>query len=405
MLNLLSKLIFMFERPYLKIVKDRINEPRKFIQVILGPRQVGKTTIITQLIPQLTTPNLYESADAISATNTAWLTQVWESARLQMKVSKAIEFLLVIDEIQKINNWSEVVKQQWDKDTRENINIKVILLGSSRLLIQKGLTESLAGRFETLYLGHWSYPEMQKAFGWNIEEYVYFGGYPGSASLINDEERWKNYIKDSLIETSISKDILMLTRINKPALLKRLFELGCLYSGQILSYTKILGQLQDAGNTTTLANYLKLLYDCGLLAGLEKYAGGIIRKRSSSPKFQVYNNALITAQNNNIYEKTIIDPKLWGRLVESSIGTHLLNHSISERYNLYYWREGNYEVDFVLEKGANIIGLEVKSGIKADNAGMGIFAERFHPEKILLVGTGGIPYDEFLKINPKELFL
>ena len=394
----------MFERPYLKSVKTRIEDPRKFIQVILGPRQVGKTTMVIQLLSQLSIPNLHESADVISATNSAWLVQVWESARLRMKASGATEFLLVIDEIQKIDNWSEVVKQQWDKDTRESVNIKVILLGSSRLLIQKGLTESLAGRFEILYLGHWSYPEMQKAFGWSVEQYIYFGGYPGSASLINDEERWKNYIKDSLIETSISKDILMLTRVDKPALLKRLFELGCLYSGQILSYTKIIGQLQDAGNTTTLANYLKLLSDCGLLGGLDKYAGDIIRKRGSSPKFQIYNNALITAQNNDTYEKAIINPALWGRLVESSIGTHLLNYSFSERYNLYYWRDGNYEVDFVLEKGDKVIGLEVKSGMRADNAGMGVFVGRFRLEKVLLVGTGGIPCDEFLKINPKEIF-
>lgn len=352
----------MFERSYLKRIKSRIKEPRKFIQIIFGPRQVGKTTMVTQLLEQLSIPNLHESADAISATNSTWLAQVWESARLRLKASGAAEFLLVIDEIQKIDNWSEVVKQQWDKDTRENTNIKVILLGSSRLLIQKGLTESLAGRFETLYLGHWSYAEMQEAFGWSIEQYVYFGGYPGSASLINDEERWKNYVKDSLIETSISKDILMLTRVDKPALLKQLFEIGCLYSGQILSYTKILGQLQDAGNTTTLANYLRLLSDSGLLGGLEKYAGNIIRKRGSSPKFQVYNNALITAQSDYSYEKAIIDPELWGRLVESSVGTHLLNHSVSERYNLNYWREGKHEVDFVLEKGDKVIGLEVKSG-------------------------------------------
>jgi len=394
----------MFERPYLKLIKPRIEEPRKFIQVILGPRQVGKTTMITQLLSQLSIPNLYESADAISATNSVWLMQVWESARLRLKASGASEFLIVIDEIQKIDNWSEIVKQQWDKDTRENINIKVILLGSSRLLIQKGLTESLAGRFETLYLGHWSYTEMQEAFGWNIQQYVYFGGYPGSATLINDDERWKNYIKDSLIETSISKDILMLTRVDKPALLKRLFELGCLYSGQILSYTKIIGQLQDAGNTTTLANYLKLLSDCGLLGGLDKYAGDIIRKRGSSPKLQVYNNALITSQSNDTYEKAIINPELWGRLVESSVGVHLINYTISERFNLYYWRDGNYEVDFILEKGDEVIGLEVKSGMRAENAGMRVFAERFNPKKVLLVGTGGIPFDEFLKINPKELF-
>lgn len=394
----------MYERSYLKQVKSRILEPRKFIQVILGPRQVGKTTMVNQLLSQLSISYVSESADAISATNSAWLMQVWETARLKMKASGANEYLLVIDEIQKIDNWSEVVKQQWDRDTRENVNIKVIILGSSRLLIQKGLTESLAGRFETFYLGHWSFTEMQNAFGWSIEQYIYFGGYPGSALLINDEERWKSYIKDSLIETSISKDILMLTRVDKPALMKRLFELGCLYSGQILSYTKIIGQLEDAGNTTTLANYLKLLSDCGLLGGLEKYAGSIIRKRSSSPKFQVYNNALLTSQDKKSYSTTIVNPKLWGRLVESSVGAHLLNHSISERYNLNYWREGNNEVDFIIEKGDKVIGLEVKSGASADNKGMAIFNEKFHPDKILLVGTGGIPYEEFLKINPKDIY-
>ena len=394
----------MYERSYLKQVKSRIEEPRKFIQVILGPRQVGKTTMVNQLLSQLSVSYVSESADAIAATNSAWLMQVWETARLRMKASGASEYLLVIDEIQKIDNWSEVVKQQWDKDTRGNVNIKVILLGSSSLLIQKGLTESLAGRFETFYLGHWSFAEMTTAFGWSIEQYIYFGGYPGSAVLIEDEERWKSYIKDSLIETSISKDILMLTRVDKPALLKRLFEIGCLYSGQILSYTKITGQLHDAGNTTTLANYLKLLSDCGLLGGLEKYAGSVIRQRSSSPKFQVYNNALLTSQDDETYSTAIVNPKLWGRLVESSVGAHLLNHAISERYNLRYWREGNNEVDFILEKGDKVIGLEVKSGTSADNEGMGIFNEKFHPDKMLLVGTGGIPYEDFLKINPKELF-
>jgi len=394
----------MFERSYLKSLKARIEEPRKFIQVIFGPRQVGKTTMVTQLLSQLSIASLYESADAVSATNSIWLMQVWESARLRMKTSGAKEFLLVIDEIQKINNWSEIVKQKWDRDTGEGVNIKVIILGSSRLLIQTGLADSLAGRFETIYLEHWSYSEMNAAFGWNFEEYVFFGGYPGSAFLIKNEERWKNYIRDSLIETSISKDILMLTRVDKPALLKRLFELGCLYSGQILSYTKITGQLQDAGNTTTLANYLNLLSECGLLGGLNKYAGNIIRKRGSSPKFQVYNNALITSQSNETYDKAKLNPRLWGRLTESSIGTHLINHSVSERYNLYYWRESNYEVDFILGKGDSLVGLEVKSGLKADNPGMDVFSRKFRPGKVLLIGTGGIPCEEFLKINPKELF-
>lgn len=394
----------MIKRSVLEQFKPRINEQRNFIQVVVGPRQVGKTTMILQLLDETTLPNLFESADAVLNSNSEWILQVWESARLKMKVQQATEFLLVIDEIQKIDNWSEVVKQQWDRDTREKTNIKVILLGSSRLLIQKGLTESLAGRFELTQLGHWTFAEMENAFGWSLEEYIYFGGYPGAASLIKDEERWRNYVKDSLIETSISKDILMLTRVDKPALLKRLFELGALYSGQILSFTKLMGQLQDAGNTTTLSHYLKLLSDAGLLGGIEKYAGNVIHKRSSSPKFQVYNNALLTTLENKTFSETVVNANEWGRLVESAIGSHLINNSISEHFELYYWRENNNEIDFVIEKNGKIIGIEVKSGRKAGNKGMSVFAKNYKPYKVLLVGTGGIGIADFLKIIPKDLF-
>jgi predicted AAA+ superfamily ATPase len=271
-------------------------------------------------------------------------------------------------------------------------------------LLQQGLTESLAGRFETLHVTHWSFAEMQAAFGWNIEQYLYFGGYPGAASLIDEEGRWKNYVRDSLIETSISRDILMLTRIDKPALLKRLFEVASVYSGQILSLTKLLGQLQDAGNTTTLTNYLGLLSDCGLLGGLEKYAGEVVRQRASTPKFQVYNNALLNSQRTENFKDIMLNPILLGRLVESAIGAHLLNHSISGNYKVYYWREGNYEVDFVLKKGDKLVALEVKSGAKAINKGMQIFNEKFRPNTMLIVGTSGISYEEFLKINPIQIF-
>ncbi len=394
----------MFERAYIEILKRRIDEPRKLIQVVAGPRQVGKTTMVTQLLKKNDTAYTFESADAVSNSNSAWLNQVWETARIKMEASEAQEYLLIIDEIQKTDNWSEIVKQHWDKDTREGRNIKVILLGSSRLLLQKGLTESLAGRFEIFHLGHWSFAEMQAAFGWNVEQYIYFGGYPGSASLIDDEDRWKSYIKDSLIETSISKDILMLTRVDKPALLKRLFEVGSLYSGKILSYNKLMGELQDAGNTTTLSHYLQLLSDCGLLGGLEKYAGNAIRKKSSSPKFQVFNNALLSAQSADTFSEISVSPKERGHLAESAVGAHLLNYSVSERYYLYYWRESNAEVDFVIERNGKIIGLEVKSGRRAENEGMSLFAGKFRPHKMMLVGTGGIPFEDFLKINPKELF-
>ncbi|MDR2448604.1 MAG: ATP-binding protein [Prevotellaceae bacterium] len=394
----------MYKRTYLKTLAKRILEPRSFIQVIFGPRQVGKTTMVTQLLKDTRLPNLYETADAVVVDQSLWISQVWERARMLLKAAEAQEFLLIIDEIQKIENWSEYIKREWDQDTRENVNIKVVLLGSSRMLLQKGLTESMAGRFETNYLGHWSLSEMQDAFGWSAAQYIYYGGYPGAVSLINDENRWKNYIKDALIETSISKDIIMLTRIDKPALLKRLFELGTLYSGQILSFTKIMGQLLDAGNSTTLAHYLQLLSECWLLGGLEKYTGDIIRKRSSSPKFQAYNNALLSAQMNNTFKNLVISPEKWGRLVESAVGAHLINHAVTGKYNVGYWREGGSEVDFVLEKEGKVIGLEVKSGAKGGTSGMKVFHEKFRPNKLLLVGTGGIPYEEFLKIDPTGLF-
>ena len=394
----------MFKRTDLQTLKIRITEPRRFIQVLMGPRQVGKTTLIGQLIEEITVPYLFESADAISASNTTWLEQLWMGVRLKMDQNPGCEFLLVIDEIQKIANWSEIVKRLWDADTLAKRQLKVILLGSSRLLLQSGLTESLAGRYESIYLSHWTFTEMNAAFGWTPEQFAWFGGYPGSAELINDEERWKSYVANALIETSISKDILMLTRVDKPALMKKLFEMGCLYSGQILSYTKLLGQLQDAGNTTTLSHYLQLLSTAGLLTGIEKYAADIVRKRSSSPKFQVQNTALISSQRNDVFKDILLNRSEWGRIVESAIGAHLINSGLVNGFNVYYWRQGNEEVDFVLEKRGKVIGLEVKSGSGSTTSGMQVFQNQFKPDKILLVGDSGLPWQEFLNINPAQLF-
>jgi len=394
----------MFERHYLQTLIKRMREPRRFLQVIMGPRQVGKTTLVTQLTAQVKIDYYFVSADSVAASNAAWLEQQWEAARIKLAQHETKEFLLVIDEIQKIDNWSETVKLLWDTDTRNNLNLKVILLGSSRLLLQQGLTESLAGRFESTYMAHWSFDEMQQAFGWDVNQYVWFGGYPGSATLIDDEERWKTYVTESLIETSISKDILMLTRVDKPALMKRLFELGCLYSGQILSYTKVLGQLQDAGNTTTLSHYLELLDTAGLLAGIEKYAPDVIRQRSSSPKFQVHNTALISAQRNDLFKDTLAKPDEWGRMVESAIGSHLINHSLTEKFNLHYWRERDEEVDFVIERKGKVTGLEVKGGAAGSTSGMTAFKKKFNPDKVLLIGNAGMPWQDFLKLNPVGLF-
>ncbi len=394
----------MFQRSELEILKSRILEPRRFLQVVLGPRQVGKTTLVTQLINELEMPSHYASADGIVASDNNWLSGLWETARLRMKQQGQQEFLLVVDEVQKISNWSEVVKHHWDRDTVNQVNIKVILLGSSRLLMQQGLTESLAGRFETLPMTHWDFSEMQSAFGFSPEQYAWFGGYPGSAALIEDEKRWKSYIKDSLIETSLTKDLLMLTRIDKPGLLRNLFELGCLYSGQVLSMTKMLGQLVDAGNTTTLSHYLHLLHTAGLLSGIEKYSGSIVRQRAGSPKFQVHNNALLSALRTDSFREVSANHSEWGRVVESAVGSYLLNESLKHGLKLHYWREGLYEVDFILVYQSKTIAIEVKSMQARGKHGINAFLKHHTPHKIYLLGTDCLTWQEFLKTPVLDLF-
>lgn len=394
----------MFERSILQEINSRILEERRFIQVLVGPRQVGKTTLIKQLVRKTDIPYLFVTADDLYAADTAWLRREWGNARFQMQQSDRKEILFIVDEVQKVPNWSETVKKEWDNDSFSDMNVKVILLGSSRLLIQKGLTESLAGRYELTNVTHWSFDEMRDAFGWTLEQFIYFGGYPGSAPLVSDEGRWKNYIRESLVEATVSKDILMMTRVDKPVLLKRLFDIGCKYSSQILSLTKVQGELQESGNLTTLSGYLALLKDAGLLSGLEKYAADIIRKRASKPKFQVHNNALLTASQNDSFDVIHKNPKEWGRFAESAVGAHLINSGLKFRFNVYYWNQGNSEVDYIIEKGNDVVALEVKSGKESTNLGLSLFDEKFHPRGLYRVGTGGIPLEQFLSMNPADLF-
>ena len=386
----------MIKRHDYQIIIKRLKESRRFIEALVGPRQVGKTTLALQVIKSLKLPHHYVSADEIGLHQPSWLEQQWEIARLLIR-DKNKSVVLVLDEIQKIKEWSTIVKRLWDEDTRAQHAVKVLLLGSAPLLIQHGLNESLAGRFELIPIRHWTFQEMQQAFKWNFEQYVYYGGYPGAAPLIRDEMRFKRYIIDSLIETTISKDILSLSVIQKPALLRQLFHLGCLYSGQILSYQKITGQLQDAGNTTTLAHYLDLISAAGLLSGLSKYAGQTVRQRGSSPKFQVQNTALLTALSQHTFAEAQKDRDFWGRLLESAIGAYLVNQVVGKNIQLYYWREGNNEVDFILQSGKKLIAIEVKSGKNKETlSGMEAFKKQFKPQRILLVGGQGIKPAQFL---------
>ena len=391
----MSKKENLFRRPQFETLVTRLTEPRHFIQVLAGPRQAGKTTLLLQASDELEIPLRYVSADEPTLRGASWIDQQWAIARLEAKaVNNAV---LVFDEIQKIPGWSETVKRLWDEDTRTRLPLKVVLLGSAPLLIAQGLTESLAGRFEILYLPHWSFAEMRAAFNWTPDEYIFYGGYPGAASFISEPARWSRYIIDSLIETSVSRDVLLLSRVDKPALMRRLFELACRYSGQILSYTKMLGQLQDAGNTVTLAHYLELLEGVGMVRGLPKYAGDAARSRASSPKLQVLNTALMTAACGFNLAEARANPEFWGRLVESAIGAHLANSEMTGEYKLYYWRERNHEVDFVVQAGRELISIEVKSGrAPLAHAGTAAFVKAFKPRRSLLVGGDGIAPEDFL---------
>lgn len=396
----------MKKRPIFKVIQKRMKESRRFIQVLLGPRQVGKTTLALQITKSLDKPFHFVSADLATLQDLAWLQQQWEIARKKIDINKGA--ILIIDEIQKVPHWSKLVKSLWDEDARNKTNLSVIILGSSPWLVQKGLTESLAGRFEIIPITHWSLSEMQNSFNWSLEQYVYFGGYPGAAYLATNSDnhsRWTNYINDSIIETTISRDILLMTQVNKPALLRRLFQLGCTYSSQILSYNKMLGQLQDSGNTTTLAHYLSLLAGAGLLQGLQKFASQPVRQRASSPKLAVFNTALMAAQSKKSFKKAQNDPVLWGRLVESSVGAYLLNSIRGTQIKLFYWREQDKEIDFILQHGDNITAIKVKSGSETfRKSGIDLFIKSFKPNRILLVGEKGIPLKQFL-LSPINEFI
>jgi predicted AAA+ superfamily ATPase len=387
-----------YRRPVLGTLLARLREPRRHIQVLAGPRQTGKTTLARQALADLPWPAHYASADEPLLKGAAWLAAQWEVARAMSAGPRARSgALLVLDEVHKLPGWSETVKRLWDEDTARRVPLRLVLLGSSPLLVRQGLTESLAGRFELLPVRHWSFGEMREAFRWGIERFVRFGGYPGGAALVGDPERWARYVRDSLIETTVSRDVLLSTRIDKPALLRRLFELACRHSAQILSYNKMLGQLVDAGNTTTLAHYLDLLAGAGLVAGLSKHAGAVVRRRGSSPKLLALDTALVTAVVEPESSGPAADAAGWGRLVETAVGAHLVAGTVGSNVEVGYWQEGGWEVDYVLRRGRRVTALEVKSGRRRERpAGLEAFAQRFRPSRLLVVGPGGIPLEEFL---------
>ena len=411
-----------FQRIQVTTIGERLAEKPHQLIAVFGPRQTGKTTIVRQALGQIDLKSRYLAvdepdsparrvpSDATEPTfpfpqvrDTDWLVRQWEEARRDAE-QFGRGFVLVFDEIQKIPQWSETVKGLWDADRARGLPLRVLILGSAPLHVQSGLHESLAGRFELIRVMHWSFKEMSEAFGFDLHQYLYFGGYPGAARLVREQAQWRDYVLGALVEPNIERDLLSMTRVDKPALLKRLFELGAIYSGQILSYTKMLGQLQDAGNTTTLARYLDLLSSAGLLTGLPKYSNRLHKVKGSSPKLNVLNTALLTAGSGYSFDEARADRTFWGRLVESAIGAHLFNTATSD-IQLHYWRAGSFEVDFVLQRGFQTIAIEVKSSLKRRSLrGMDAFRQQFTPSRSMLVGEGGIPLDEFLTVSAHQWF-
>lgn len=396
----------MYQRRHLNILKSRMAEPRRRMQIVMGPRQVGKSTLVGQFTEGISVPFDFFAADGVNRFDSSWIPNKWQQVRMRMDIHSEQEHILIIDEVQKIRGWSEQVKKEWDEDSRSHRNLKVILLGSSRLLLQKGLEESLEGRFETIKMGYWDWQEMHEAFGFSMDEYVYFGGFPGLAPDIQDEDRWRNLMEDSIISPILTRDILEIEEIRNPALLRQVFELACIESAKELSLTKMQGTM-NSGTVPTIKNYLDILNKSMIVQPLQNYSPSRVKEKQSVPKMQVFNNAFRNRFATFSFDEARVDPAEWGRLVESAVGAHLANRAMTDDYELFYWRnERRQECDYVLRKGQALVAIEVKSGSVDKTVGFEKFKEQFadNVTAAFIVGPHALPLDDFFIMDLKSLF-
>lgn len=396
----------MYQRRHLNILKSRMAEPRRRMQIVMGPRQVGKSTLVGQFTEGISVPFDFFAADGVNRFDSSWIPNKWQQVRMRMDIHSEQEHILIIDEVQKIRGWSEQVKKEWDEDSRSNRNLKVILLGSSRLLLQKGLEESLEGRFETIKMGYWDWQEMHEAFGFSMDEYVYFGGFPGLAPDIQDEDRWRNLMEDSIISPILTRDILEIEEIRNPALLRQVFELACIESAKELSLTKMQGTM-NSGTVPTIKKYLDILNKSMIVQPLQNYSPSRVKEKQSVPKMQVFNNAFRNRFGTFSFDEARVDPAEWGRLIESAVGAHLANRAMTDDYELFYWRnERRQECDYVLRKGQALVAIEVKSGSVDKTVGFEKFKEQF-ADKVtaaFIVGPQALPLEDFFIMDLKSLF-
>lgn len=369
MLSKVKKIIYL---NYINTLKGRIDENKGLIQVLVGPRQVGKTTSVLKLIEDFYKKSAYYvSADKVFNTDSSWLLQQWNQARQENKI-------LFIDEIQKCENWAEVIKKLFDESRRMKKKVRCVLLGSSSLEIQKGLTESLTGRFQLTQAYHWNYQESKEAYGLSFEEYLKYGGYPGSYAFKKDSREWADYVKNSIVGTVIEKDILQYQNVKSPALFRQAFEILIGYPAQEISYTKLLGQLQDRGNVEVVKNYIHLYEGAFLIRALEKFSSKTVKTKSSSPK--------ILPLAPCFYQLTVLDNYEMderGRVFELLVGAQL----VRTNEDLYYWREGNFEVDFVIKRGRNIWAIEVKSGRARSKKGLEAFKMKYPQAHLVIIDS------------------
>lgn len=381
-----------FKRKIVPTILSRLAGKAQFLQIVVGPRQVGKTTSTKQIQRSVHIPSVYSAADTAGIPDSNWITTKWLEARALADKHKTA--LLILDEVQLVDEWQTTVKGLWDVDKQAGRNLHVIITGSSALLLKKG-SESLAGRFEKHELLQWTYYEMHQAFAYTLEDYIIYGGYPGAAALKAEESRWKDYIRSSLIETVLTKDVVALSNISKPSLMQQLFKIACSHPAEIVSYNKFLGQLADVGNVTTLSDYRLLLEYAYLLKTVEKWSISEVSKKASKPKWIIRDNSLITALL-NVSLTEVKNLPLYGRLIENTVISHLLKLVP----NGYYWREKNYEVDHVFEHNGKVYAVEIKAGDRIrTNSGLKEFAKRNPKSATLIIGGNGIPIADVLSAN------
>jgi predicted AAA+ superfamily ATPase len=370
--------------PFIDILASRLKSESQFIQVLLGPRQVGKTTsVLHYLENEYHGRYKFFSADAIFISSTNWIEEIWQEAKIGSD-------LIVIDEIQKIENWSEVIKKLWDETKLSNKKISCLLLGSSSLELQRGLSESLTGRFQLIRAHHWNFKESQQLVKLNFQDYLKFGGYPASYSLIKNQDEFYHYLSQSIVTTVIEKDILKNHSVKSPSLFKQAFELIMSYPAQEISYTKLLGQLQDKGNTDLIKHYISLYEGAYLVKSLHKFSGSLLIKRTSSPKLIPLCPAFYSLQVQQEYSTSE-----QGRVFELTVGMALVRIFT----DLFYWREGNYEVDYIAKKGKQIYAIEVKSGRRKSTQGLTKFCEHYPNAKKIFITLDNYQQFEQLGID------